>query len=69
MTSHFFSEAGNCTSRSPARAALVMALPRIMPAMGMTYCGWYHGRTRTTMVITYASVAAVDTESATAAIW
>ena len=31
--------------RSPASAALVMELPRIMPAMWMMYCGSYHGRT------------------------
>ena len=38
--------------RSPARAALVMALPRIIPAMGMMYWGSYHGRTCTMTAMT-----------------
>src|SRR5262249_22453306 len=53
---------------SPASAALVIELPRIIPAIGMMYCGLYQGRTCTTTPITYASVAAVETVSASAAI-
>src|SRR5882724_8195212 len=54
--------------RSPASAALVIALPRIIPAIGMTYCGSYHGWTRTTTAITHPSVIAVETTIAVAAI-
>src|SRR6185436_13047344 len=55
-------------SRSPASAALVMEFPRIIPAIGITYCGSHHGVGRTTTPMTYASVAAVEIVSAAAAI-
>jgi len=54
--------------RSPASAALVIEFPRIIPAIGIRYCGSHHGRGCTTTPITYVSVAAVEIESAAAAI-
>jgi hypothetical protein len=58
--------AGGVEGRSPA--ALVIEFPRIIPAIGIRYCGSHHGRGCTTIPITYVTVAAVEMVRAAAAI-